>query len=268
MNEVSAAIPENPQDAQAEEHWRSVLTEGHGKLVRARHRFRYLPSSPRCKVCNRPFGGVGGQVLALAGSSRSRRNPFLCTRCCEALPLGGAQVDIAVLSAEIRGPTTLGQQVLASDYGRLVSAFYGIAVRTLLRHGAVIDKLIGGEVMAFFVQGISGDRYRQLAVEAGRDLLCAVGYASQPGSWLSLGVAVNGGPAYVGNVDAELVDFTALGDTIEVGARMMSSAAPGELLVAAGVDDELVAGAPQRTLAIQGLSEPVDAFVLRADTRL
>jgi adenylate cyclase len=124
----------------------------------------------------------------------------------------------------------------------------------------VVDKLMLEGMRAFFVRGISGDRYRQRAIQAGRDLLCAVGYASQPGPWLSLGIAVNAGPAYVGNIDD---DFTALGDTVDLVARMQSCAAAGELLVAAGVDDELVGDAPQRALGIN--SRPVEAFVLRAD---
>lgn len=255
MNEVAAAIPENPQVEQGEEHWRSVLTDGGGKLVRARRGFRYLPSSPRCKFCNKPFAGVGGRVFR-----RSQSNPFLCTRCSDDLPVGGLQVDVAVLSAEIRGPTALGEEVLASDFGRLVGVFHAVAIRRLLRHGAVVDKLMLEGMRAFFVRGISGDRYRQRAIQAGRDLLCAVGYASQPGPWLSLGIAVNAGPAYVGNIDD---DFTALGDTVDLVARMQSCAAAGELLVATGVDDELVGDAPQRALAIN--SRPVDAFVLRAD---
>ena len=49
------------------EQWRQILTDGHAPLVRARRAFRYLPSAPRCKVCNNPFGGVGGRALRLAG---------------------------------------------------------------------------------------------------------------------------------------------------------------------------------------------------------
>ena len=77
------------------------------------------------------------------------------------------------------------------------------------RHDAVIDKLIGDEVMAFFVRGISGPHYRRRAVQAGMELLEAVGYGSDEGPWLDLGLAVNAGVAYVGNVGGAVVDFTA-----------------------------------------------------------
>ena len=91
--------------------------------------------------------------------------------------------------------------------------------------------------MAFFVHGISGLGYRRRAVEAGLDLLRAVGYGTDSGPWIELGVAVNAGVAYVGNVGGDVLDFTALGDPVNVAARMQQSAAAGELLVAGEVDD-------------------------------
>jgi adenylate cyclase len=224
--------------------------------------FRYLPSAPRCKVCNNPFGGPAGRVLAAAGYSPSRKNPNLCSRCCDALPAGGAEVDVAVLFADVRGSTALGQRGAATDFAALLNRFYITATQTLLRHDAVIDKLIGDEIMAFFVRGISGPQYRRRAVHAGMELLKAVGYGSAEGPWVDVGVAVNAGVAYVGNVGGAVVDFTALGDPVNVAARMQQGAAGGELLVARGVADELTGDAPHRTLNLRGHERPIDAFVL------
>jgi adenylate cyclase len=146
----------------------------------------------------------------------------------------------------------------------LLNRFYTAATQTLLRHDAVIDKLIGDEVMAFFVRGISGPQYRRRAVMAGVELLKAVGYGTTEGPWLELGVAVNAGVAYVGNVGSSVVDFTALGNAVNVSARMQQHAAGGELVVASGVADELMAGAPRRALNLRGHDQPIDAFVLGA----
>lgn len=242
--------------------WVELLVEGHGPLVRARRVFRYLPSAPRCKLCNNPFGGPGGRLLRAAGFSPSRKNPNLCSRCCDALPVGGAEVDIAVLFADVRGSTALGKRSVAADFAALLNRFYIAATHTLLRHDAVIDKLIGDEVMAFFVQGISGPDYRGRAVQAGMELLKAVGYGSDEGPWIDVGVAVNAGIAYVGNVGGAVVDFTALGDPVNTGARLQQKAAGGELLVASGVADNLISGAPRRTVDLRGHQQPVNAFVL------
>jgi adenylate cyclase len=255
----------NPADSHAaatSEQWRTVLTDGHGRLVRARRLFRHLPAEPRCKVCNNPFGGVAGHILAAAGFNRSRKNPNLCARCCDALPAGGAEVDIAVLFADVRGSTGLAERANAKDFAALLNRFYFVATRALLRYDAVIDKLIGDEVMAFFVPGISGAEYRRRAVEAGLALLRAVGYGSSEGPWIELGAAVNAGLAYVGNIGTAVVDFTALGDTVNVAARMQQHAAGGQLLVAEGVDDSLAAGAPRRALALRGREQPIGAVVL------
>lgn len=244
--------------------WQKVLTDGHAPLVRARKLFRYLPSNPRCKMCNNPFGGLAGRVLGVAGFNPSRKNPNLCSRCCDALPPGGAEVDIAVLFADVRGSTALGQQASAPDFAALLNRFYATATKTLLRHDAVIDKLIGDEVMAFFVRGVSGPDYRRRAVEAGQELLEAVGYGSDSGHWLSLGVAVNAGVAYVGNVGGAVLDFTALGHPVNVAARMQQHAAGGELLVAAGVADDLMRGSTRRTLTLRSHRDPLDVFSVGA----
>jgi adenylate cyclase len=59
-----------------------------------------------------------------------------------------------------------------------------------------------------------------------------------------------------------VVDFTALGDPVNVAARMQGAAAAGELLVRRGIDDELTAHAPERTLHLRGREESVEAVVV------
>jgi len=264
LTESVSSVPNDPPGDRPSEEWLSILTNGHAPLVRARHLFRFVPSAPRCKVCNNPFGGLGGRVFGMAGFRRSRKNPNLCTRCCDALPAGGASVDIAVLFADVRRSTALAEHAPAGEFAALLNRFYVAATRTLVRHDAVIDKLLGDEVMAFFVKGISGPQYRRQAVLAGVDLLRAVGYGTEEGPWLEVGCAVNAGLAYVGNVGDAVVDFTALGDAVNVAARMQQSAAGGELLVADGIDRQLVANAPRRRLELRGREQSVDAFVLAA----
>ena len=91
-------------------------------------------------MCNNPFGGPVGRILGVAGFKPSRKNPDLCTRCCDAVPHGGAEVDIAVLLADVRGSTTLGEQTPAADFATLLDRFYAAATQTLLRRDAVVDK--------------------------------------------------------------------------------------------------------------------------------
>jgi adenylate cyclase len=263
MPASSGAAAAPPSGSQSPE-WEQILIGGHAPLVRGRRMFRLVPSAPRCKMCNNPFGGLGGRLFRLAGFKPSRKNPTLCTRCCDSLPAGGAEVDIAVLFADVRGSTAIGGQSGPTEFAQQLNRLYAVATETLIRHDAVIDKLIGDEVMAFFVSGISGPEYRRRAVEAGLDLLHALGYGTPEGPWVEVGMAVNAGVAYVGNVGGAVVDFTALGDTVNIGARMQGQAAAGELLIGQALGEELGLQGGERTLDLRGHEGPVEALVLTA----
>lgn len=256
-----------PQDQAANEVvWRRLLVEGHQPLLRLHRLFRYLPSPPRCKLCHNPFGGIGGKLVGLWGFTPSRKNPNLCARCCENLPAGGLELDIAVLFADVRGSTALGEQLAPTAFAALLNRFYHAATEALIRYDAIIDKLIGDEVMALFVPGICGPEYRRRAAEASMALLKALGYGQSSKPWLPIGVAVNSGVAYVGNVGGEgTVDFTALGDVINTAARMQSNATVGEVLLSepvyAAVADQFP-NAESRTLTLRGREAPVPVRVL------
>ena len=251
----------------AEEQWKKVLIEGHKGIRAMRWVNGRLPSAPRCKLCNNPFAGVAGRIYSLIGQKPSRKNPNMCSRCCEDLPSGGAEVDTAVLFADVRGSTKLGEQTDPATFAALMNRFYKAATAVIIRYDGALDKLVGDEVMALFIPGMSGTEYRRRAVEAGVDLLRAVGYGTKEGPWLSVGVGVNAGVAYVGNVGGEgILDFTALGDTVNVAARLQSIAEPGELVVSEDIvepGDELLAGGERRVVRLKGHEAPVSVVVRR-----
>jgi adenylate cyclase len=266
-------VHEPPPTAEAQantaatERWRKILCEGHTPLSFAHRVFRYIPSAPRCKVCHNPFGGLGGKLVGLFGFVRSRKNPNLCSMCCDRLPPGGAELDIAVLFADVRGSTAMGEHLKPDAYAKLLNRFYNAATAVLVGHDAIIDKLIGDEVMALFIPGICGPRYHRRAAQAAFDLLGAVGYGRPGGAWLPIGAAVNSGVAYVGNVGGDqVVDFTAVGDPVNTAARLASVAAAGEALLSETVYGSVTREFPNlesRTLSLRGKEAPVDVRVLR-----
>lgn len=83
---------------------------------------------------------------------------------------------------------------------------------------------------------------------------------------LNIGVGVNAGVAYVGNVGGTVMDFTALGDTVNVAARLQSRTASGELILSEEVQvacEELFPDVEPRSLALKGRDVPVTAFASR-----
>jgi len=253
---------------QDKERWRILLTEGHRPLRIAHQVFRYLPSAPRCKVCHNPFGGLGGKLVGLFGFRRSRKNPNLCTNCCDTLPAGGAELDVAILFADVRGSTAMGERLDPGAFAAAMNRFYNAATEVLVRNDAIIDKLIGDEVMALFIPGICGPEYHRRAAEAALALLCVVGYGRSADPWMPIGIGVNSGVTYVGNVGGEgIVDFTALGDTVNTASRFAASAGAGEAIVSEAIYDTVSAKLPnleRRTLSIRGKEEPLAVRVLRS----
>ncbi len=226
--------------------------------------FRIMPSAPRCAVCFIAFGGLG-KVLRI---TPSRKNPRLCDACFERAPRGGYPMDIGVLFADVRGFTTLAEHESPEDMGKLLNRFYRVATDVLVERFAIIDKLIGDEVMALFLPQFPtlGQRTCEVMVDAAEELLRGVGYRPREKPWLPLGVGLHFGPASVGNVGTgDVKDFTAIGDVVNVAARLQSKAGAGEIVVSEVVYQRLTARYPEAsplTLRVKGRKEPVRARVL------
>jgi adenylate cyclase len=255
----------------ADRAWHKLLVEGHKPILLAHRVFRYLPGPPRCKLCHNPFGGIGGKLVGWFGFTPSRKNPNLCARCCDVLPEGGAEIDIAVLFADVRGSTALGERMGPTAFAATLNRFYHAATEALIKHDAIVDKLIGDEVMALFIPGVCGPDYRRHAAEAAVELLRAVGYGEPGGPWIPIGAAVNSGRTYVGNVGGHgVVDFTALGDSVNTAARLASSAGAGEALLSESVYATVAGQFPdleQRRLPLRGKEQPFAVRVCSAANR-
>ena len=137
-----------------------------------------------------------------------------------------------MLFADVRGSTALAESMGPREFAMLLNRFYQAATNGLSAHDAVIDKMIGDEVMAIFFLGAAGQAYRRSSVLAAEAVISSLGYGSASEPWLPVGIGVHAGPAYVGKVGSGNVnDFTALGDTINVAARLQAEAAAGEIVI-------------------------------------
>lgn len=257
----------------ADELWAMILVEGNEFWRQNRSRYARVPESPRCRNCHRPFEGVGGALLRITqGLHRSDKNPHYCWGCYQFLSEvpGGAEVELTMFFADVRGSTALAETMSAAEFGALLNRFYRVAIDALVLKDAFIDNLIGDEISAIFVPGFAGPDHAAQAIEAGRDLLRATGHGHDADPWIPLGIGIHTGVAWVGAVggaEGAAADFTALGDTVNITARLTSAAAAGEILAseatirAAGLQD---APLERRELALKGKSEPVEVRVMGA----
>jgi adenylate cyclase len=216
------------------ETWRGLLTGEDRSLRDVRRVLGRIPSPPRCKICGSPFHGVAGAVGRLVWHGPMPNNPFLCKACFGKISKapGGAEIEISVVFADVRGSTGLAEHSSSGQFRALLQDYYRSAASAIDANGGVIDKFLGDGVMSLFLPVIAGENHARRAIEGGRAILAAVERDRLAGRGLLAGAGVHSGEAFVGVVgSAEKTDFTALGDTVNVAARLGSMAGPGELLV-------------------------------------
>lgn len=225
---------------------------------------RRLPSEPRCRLCHAPYGGLGGRIMRRVGFGPSRKNPGICNTCFEQAPMGGVEMEIGVLFADVRGFTSLAEQLPPQEVARLLNRLYAGATEILGRW-AVIDKLVGDEVMALYIPQLIGDGWEDAMLRDARDLLGAVGFGTGAEPWLQLGVGLDVGRAYVGNVGSgEVKDFTALGDVVNTASRLQSTAQAGQIVLSERLFGRLSEGgsAVASVVELKGKQEPEPVRVI------
>lgn len=252
------------------EIWRKFLTGEMHDINKVRQFFSYLPSSPRCVVCNAPFGGIGGPVMRFIYKKvPSRRNPKFCN-ICERLAQdnpGGAEVELTMMFADVRGSTILGESLAPAEFRKQLNRFYKIASDALVRTDAMIDKLVGDEVIGLYIVGIAGSDHAKKALSAAREILAKTGHDSGEHPWLPVGVGIHTGTAFVGAIGSEehFTDMTALGDAMNTAARIVGAAGPGEILMSeeayrsAGISEKF----EERSLVLKGKAESVPVRVIK-----
>jgi len=254
-----------------EEMWRQMLTGDYPRLHAMRRMWGALPSPPRCKLCNAPFRGPGGLLMRALAYGPSPLNRRLCKWCLRAVHKhpGGAEVEISVLFADVRGSTSLAEKMAPGEFSQLLARFYGAAADVIDGRDGIVDKFVGDAAVALFIPGFAGSDHAAQAIAAARELLEHTGNdgdVQEP--WIPVGAGVHTGTSFVGSVgEGDARDFTALGDTVNTTARLTGLAAAGEILIsadAASAGGLETNGLERRTLELKGKDETVEAWVATA----
>lgn len=254
--------------------WRAYLSGDHsdlGPMVKGvKAVFERIPSGPRCRVCNAPFGRPGRYVSrALGFGPGSSLNPTLCVRCEKIVTTNevGIEIEVSLMFADIRGSTALAEEMGPATFHRLIDRFYRAATASLIASDALIEKLIGDEVAGIFAPGIAGPEHARRAMDAAVALLDATGHRDPSGPWVEVGAGVHTGVAYLGAVgDGQSMSvITVLGDAANTAARLASEARAGEIYVSEACSSAGRAGGigEQRELDLRGRQGPLPVRLLK-----
>lgn len=228
--------------------------------------FRVLPHDPRCKLCNAPFHGIGGMVVgALYGRRQSSLNPRFCNVCedfAQKFP-GGAEVEMAMLFADVRGSTALSESMSPLEFQKLINRFFIHSSKAITDEYGLLEKLAGDAVAAFWGAGFAGPEYVARTIHAAQKIQRVMGQQKIP-----IGIGVHCGVAFFGAMGEEngLINISAIGDEVNTAARLASKAADGEIIVSEKALNQAgiaVGELEARSLELKGISEPVAIRVMR-----
>ncbi len=187
----------------------------------------------------------------------------------QSMELGGRRVDVSVLFADVVAFTPLSDRLPPEQVVALLNELFTLLTEAVFRHGGTVDKLIGDCVMALFGAPSPAEDHARRALLTAQDMLRFVesandGWKERFGVEVQLAIGINSGEAVVGNVGSETrMEYTAIGDVVNVAARLETIARPQQILVsratarAVGDAFELL---PIGSREVPGRTEPVELF--------
>jgi class 3 adenylate cyclase len=187
----------------------------------------------------------------------------------DAISLRGEMREITVLFIDIRGFSQLAEQIVPELLVAFLNESFELITNRLLDHGGTVDKYIGDAILAYFGAPIESPDHPQRAVAAAIAIQRAVRERNlkretlgQPFIRLDIGIAIHTGSVVVGNIGSELkMDYTAIGEPVNVTNRLQKLAEPGWILVTDEVAERIsdvvsLAGLGPRQ--IEGREEPIN----------
>jgi len=232
---------------------------------------RLLPAVRRCILCEAPLSGAGAVITGrLFGVRRSALTLDLCNRCEETIlnAEGGAKVELSILFAHIRASSKV-QRMSPAEHKKFLQRFYEASSEALIRHHALVNRLVGDHVIGLFVPRLAGANPTKAAIEAAFEVLKATGHEDKDGPWAPTGIGVHTEAAYVGAVGLKdgVKDVTVLGDAANLALRLSASAGKGEVLISdeAAHSANIVYDLEKRKLQLKGIIGLVHVSVVKVE---
>lgn len=189
------------------------------------------------------------------------------------LHLGGERRVVTVLFADVVGFTRLSEQLPPETIVAVLNEYFTFASELVHRHGGMVDKFIGDCVMAVWGVPHSKPDDAQRAVAAAEALRRWIDIGNRRwkqkyGVEVQLAMGLHTGQAIAGNVGSEKrMDYTVIGDTVNVAARLEASAAPGQILVSEATRRAMGDGVALDALgerSLRGRSQTTMVYEVRA----
>lgn len=182
--------------------------------------------------------------------------------------LGGKRHEITILYADIQGFTPLAESMPPDQLVEILNRYLQLAADAIAAHGGTLDKFMGDAVIGLFNAPAPQEDHPLRAVRAGLEIVRAFRAAAAPERRLSIGIGINTGDVVVGNIGTpQLMNYTAIGDAMNLTQRLMELAGPDTILI--GPRTYQLTGAqlvvePLGLAQVRGRSEPVEPYRVKS----
>ncbi len=181
--------------------------------------------------------------------------------------LGGKRQEITVLFADIRGYSAYAENISPEKVVEMLNDYMSLAANVILSYGGTLDKYLGDGIMAIFNAPEVQVNHVNQAVEAALTLQQAAReLAAQRSEDLTFGIGINVGEAVVGYIGTDsAINYTAVGDAVNVAKRIQEAAKPGQILIEETVVRRLNGDAKVETigeLKFKNRTQPVSVYEL------
>jgi adenylate cyclase len=187
----------------------------------------------------------------------------------ESMALRGERREVTVLFCDVRGFTPLSERLSPEEVVLLLNDFYTLMIETTFKHDGTLDKFMGDAVMAIFGAPIAHPDHSARAVLtalAMREGIAGLNEkrAREGKEGVSIGIGVSAGEAVAGTVGTEeRMEYTVIGDSVNLAARLESNARPGQILISQRTWDRVRGVVEVRALGpvkVKGKEEQVEVY--------
>ena len=182
--------------------------------------------------------------------------------------LGGEELEVTVLFADLRGYTSFSERTPPAQVVAMLNDAFGVAVPIVLQEGGTVVQFMGDAMMAIFNAPYPQPDHALRAARAALALQRAVGDLHASTTVPGFRVGLNSGPALVGNIGAaQMRNYSAIGDTTNLAARLQTFAPEGSVVIGASTYALIGDRAVVRPLGhpeLKGKSQPVEVYELLA----
>jgi adenylate cyclase len=178
--------------------------------------------------------------------------------------LGGESQRITLLFADVRGFTTMAEKLKPREAVEVLNEFLARMTNVIFEHDGTLDKYLGDGLMALFGAPFALENDAEAAVRAAVNMQKSLAELNMISgkSPLNMGIGIHTGEAVVGFLGTERrMDYTAIGDTVNVASRLTSQAGPGQIVISAATYAQICREIPCSRLSamkLKGRDEPIE----------